>query len=110
MFHCFHNAQKPANFPLILADLKMEYWLKFGFERKTIVKEVYFYIAEMIPKHNAQHINRCIEKYICCAPNREGGGGCRKKTNDEPEINDAMENRYENEIDESDQSLKKKRR
>ena len=29
-----------------------------------IVKEVYFYIVEMIPKHNAHDIDKCIGKYI----------------------------------------------
>ena len=73
----------------------MEYWLKF-LERETIIKQVYFYIVEMIPKHNAQDIDKCIGKYICRAPDREGGGGRRKKTNNEPE------NGYENESDASD--------
>ena len=49
----------------------------------------------MIPKHNAQDIDKCIGKYICRAPDREGSGR-RKKTNDQPE------NRYENESDTSD--------
>ena len=73
----------------------MEYWLKF-LERETIIKQVYFYIVEMIPKHNTQDIDKCIGKYICRAPDREGGGGRRRKTNHEPE------NGYENESDESD--------
>ena len=60
------------------------------------MKEVYFYIVEVIPKHNAQDIDKCIRKYICRASNRGGGGGRRKKTNDEPE----SEN--ENESDASD--------
>ena len=63
-----------------------------------IVKEVYFQIVEMIPKHNAQDIDKCIGKYICRAPDRGGGGGCRKKTNFE------SENENENESDASDQS------
>ena len=50
----------------------------------------------MIPKHNAQDIDKCIGKYICRAPDREGGGGRRKKANDE------SENEYENESDASD--------
>ena len=50
----------------------------------------------MIPKHNAQDIHKCIGKYICRAPDHEGGGGRRKKANDEPE------NEYENESDASD--------
>ena len=33
----------------------------------------------MIPKHNAQDIDKCIGKYICRAPDREGGGGRRKR-------------------------------
>ena len=49
----------------------------------------------MIPKHNAQDIDKCIGKYIRRAPNREGGGGRRKKTKDEPEHG------YENESDAS---------
>ena len=50
----------------------------------------------MIPKHNAQDIDKCIGKYICRAPDREGSGGRRKKTNDEPEDG------YENKGDVSD--------
>ena len=50
----------------------------------------------MIPKHNAQDIDKFIRKYICRAPDREGGGSHRKKANDEPE------NGYENESDASD--------
>ena len=73
----------------------MEYWLKF-LERETIIKQVYFHIVEMIPKHNAQDIDKCIGKCICRAPDREGGGGRRRKTKHEPE------NGYENESDESD--------
>ena len=75
--------------------LEIEYWLKF-LERKTIVKQVYFYILEIIPKHNAQDIDKCIGKYICRALDREGSGGRRKKTNDEPEDG------YENKGDVSD--------
>ena len=44
----------------------------------------------MIPKHNAQDIDKCIGKYICCAPDRGGDGGRRKKTNVE------LENENEN--------------
>ena len=73
----------------------MEYWLKF-LERETIIKQVYFYIVEMIPKHNAQDIDKCIGKYVCRAPYREGSGGRRKKTNDEPE------DEYESKSDASD--------
>ena len=61
-----------------------------------IVKEVYFYIVEMIPKQNAQYIDKCIGKYICRTPDRGGGGGRRKMTNVEPE------NENENESDASD--------
>ena len=59
-----------------------------------IVKEGYLYIVEMISKHNAQDIDKCIGKCICRAPDRGGGGGRRKNTNDEPE--------NENESDASD--------
>ena len=61
----------------------MKYRLKF-LERERICKDVYFYIVETIPKHNAQDMDNCIGKYICRAPDREGGGGCREKKNDEP--------------------------
>ena len=50
----------------------------------------------MIPKHNAQDIDKCIGKYICRALDRGGGGGCRKKANFE------SENENENESDASD--------
>ena len=50
----------------------------------------------MIPKHNAQDIDKCIGKYVCRAPYREGSGGRRKKTNDEPE------DEYESKSDASD--------
>ena len=30
-----------------------------------IVKEIYFYIVEMIPKHNAQDIDKCIGAFGC---------------------------------------------
>ena len=50
----------------------------------------------MIPKNNAQDIDKCIGKYICRAPDREGGGGRSKNANDEPE------NGYENDSDASD--------
>ena len=50
----------------------------------------------MIPKHNAQDIDKCIGKYICRAPDRGGGGGRRKKTNVE------LENENENGSDASD--------
>ena len=73
----------------------MEYWLKC-LETETVVKEVYFYIIEMLSKQNAQDIDKCMGKYICHAPDHKDGGGPRKKTNDEPE------NRYENESDAND--------
>ena len=40
----------------------------------------------------ARTYDKCIGKYICRAPGRESGGGCRKQRNDEPEINDVTEN------------------
>ena len=61
-----------------------------------IVKEVYFYIVQMIPKQNVQDIDKCIGKYICRAPDRGSGDGRRKKTNDGPE------NENENESNASD--------
>ena len=89
----FLYPHKPADFPEM--EVEMEYWLTF-LERETIVKEVYFYMVEMILKQNPQEIDKCIGKYICRPPDRESGGGRTKKTNDEPE------NGYENESDASD--------
>ena len=62
----------------------------------------------MIPKQCAQDIEKYIGKYICRAPDREGGGGRGAEKTKPSERNDHEEYAYQNECFENDEKHLKK--